>query len=272
MACTRARELLILPELPGAGQNFWARIVDLAHRDLPKLDVSKLSDAQPPVTAEPPNLQTAGVFERERAAVDGAITALTWLRPSDDDADRMPLAEIVAVEASEAPEAEVPVGPGRTRGLILHKLMEEVLTGEIAEDVNALAERAEALIVELAVDRTGEGAVPSTDEIAATASRTLRLPEIAALRSVLVPELPLYAMLHAESGQTALAGRADAIAVEDGRASVVLDWKSDIAPTDEDVRMHARQLQHYLIATGVRRGALVYMTLGRVHWVETLSL
>jgi len=116
----------------------------------------------------------------------------------------MPLAEIVAVEASEAAEAEVPVGPGRTRGLILHKLMEEVLTGEIVEDVKSLAARAEALIVELAVDRSGEGPVPSTDEIAATASRTLRLPEIAALRPALVPELPLYAMLHAESGQTAL--------------------------------------------------------------------
>ncbi len=271
VACTRARELLILPELPGAGQNSWARIVDLAHRDLPKLDVSKLSYVQLPVAAEPPNLQTADIFEEERAAINNAITALTWLRPSDHDADRIPVAEIVAVEASEAPEAEVPVGPGRTRGLILHKLMEEVLTGEIAEDVKVLAERAEALIVELAVDRTGESAVPSTDEIAATISRTLRLPEIAALRPMLVPELPLYAMLHAESGQTALAGRADAIAVEDGRASVVLDWKSDIAPTDEDVRMHAGQLQHYLAAVTARRGGLVYMTLGRVHWVETSS-
>jgi CRISPR-associated exonuclease Cas4 len=271
VACTRARELLILPELPGAGQNSWARIVDLAHRDLPKLDVSKLSDVQLPVAAEPPNLQTADIFEEERAAINDAIIALKWLRPSENDADRMPLAEIVAVEASEAGEAEVPVGPGRTRGLILHKLMEEVLTGEIAEDVKSLAARAEALIVELAVDRSGEGPVPSTDEIAATASRTLRLPEIAALRPALVPELPLYAMLHAESGQTALAGRADAIAIEDGRASVVLDWKSDIAPTDEDFRMHARQLQHYLVATGVRRGALIYMTSGRVHWIETLS-
>ena len=238
---------------------------------MPKLDVSKLSDVQLPVAAEPPNLQTADIFEEERAAINDAIIALTWLRPSDNDADRMPLAEIVAVEASEAAEAEVPVGPGRTRGLILHKLMEEVLTGEIVEDVKSLAARAEALIVELAVDRSGEGPVPSTDEIAATASRTLRLPEIAALRPALVPELPLYAMLHAESGQTALAGRADAIAIEDGRASVVLDWKSDIAPTDEDLRMHARQLQHYLVATGVRRGALVYMTSGRVHWIETLS-
>ena len=64
---------------------------------------------------------------------------------------------------------------------------------------------------------------------------------------------------------TALAGRIDAVAVE---ASVVLDWKSDIAPTEDDVRIHAGQLQDYRHVTGAPRGALVYMTSGVVRWVE----
>ena len=65
-----------------------------------------------------------------------------------------------------------------------------------------------------------------------------------------------------------LAGRADAAALEDGVASAVVDWKSDVAPTPEDVQLHATQLQHYITAIGVQRGALVYMTPGIVRWVE----
>ncbi|MER9599306.1 hypothetical protein [Mesorhizobium sp. M0244] len=60
----------------------------------------------------------------------------------------------------------------------------------------------------------------------------------------------------------------DAVALDDGRAAVVLDWKSDIAPTQEDMRIHAGQLEDYLRTTGARRGALVYMTLGTVRWVQ----
>lgn len=101
-----------------------------------------------------------------------------------------------------------------------------------------------------------------------TAWKTLQLAEIAALRPELVPELPLYAMLDNEVGETALAGRADAIAFDKGQTSVVLDWKSDVAPTSLDNRVHAGQLRDYMKAIGAARGAVVYMTSGLVHWVE----
>ncbi|TIQ75356.1 MAG: hypothetical protein E5X64_38600, partial [Mesorhizobium sp.] len=101
-----------------------------------------------------------------------------------------------------------------------------------------------------------------------TAWRTLHLPEIAALRPRLVPEWPIYALVADASEPTALAGRIDAVALDNGRAAVVLDWKSDIAPTEEDMRIHAGQLGDYLRTTGASRGALVYMTLGTVRWVE----
>jgi hypothetical protein len=57
-------------------------------------------------------------------------------------------------------------------------------------------------------------------------------------------------MLAVQPSPTTLAGRIDAVAVENSLASVVLDWKSDIAPTEEDVRIHAGQLQDYLHVTG----------------------
>jgi ATP-dependent exoDNAse (exonuclease V) beta subunit len=268
VACTRARDLLILPELSGASQNSWARMINLRHGDLPTIDLSRLGPNQPfGVAPDPPNLQSHDLFEAQRAAVNDAVTPLTWLRPSDRDLDRMPIAELVAVDLSDAPEAETPVGPGRVRGLILHKLMEEILTGEVAEEVEQLADRAQILMQELAIDSADAGAMPSKDEIAATASKTMQLPEIAALRPALIPELPIYGMLDGDIHQTALAGRADAIALEDGLASVVLDWKSDIAPTSDDIQAHAAQLRHYMAAISAGRGALVYMTSGTVHWI-----
>jgi hypothetical protein len=217
---------------------------------------------------DPPNLQTAEIFKAQCAAIADAVTPLAWLRPSDRDLDRMPVSAAVALDTSEIPEAETPVGPGRVRGLVLHKLMEEILTGEVADAVQRLADRAASLLLELPIDTAGSRELPSKDEIAATAWKTMRLPEIAALRPELVPEFPIYGLLGDAADQTALAGRADAIAVRDGRVSVVVGWKSDVAPTAENIRAHAGQIRHYMAALNAARGALIYMTSGTVQWVE----
>jgi ATP-dependent exoDNAse (exonuclease V) beta subunit len=272
VACSRARDLLIIPELPQAEQRSWARIVDLAHQKLPQLDLSRFRPKQHYPTADLPNSQTADVFEAERAVIAAAAVPVLWLRPSDQDLDRMPVTEALALDSGDAPETELPIGGGRVRGLVLHKLMEEVLTDELGEDVAALGERARTLISELAIDHQDRARLPEADEIATTAWRTLQLPEIAALRPRLVPEWPVYAMLGNAVTPTALAGRIDAILLDDEKPSVVLDWKSDVAPTDEEVKIHAGQLQDYLRATGASRGALVYMTPGVVRWVTNPSV
>jgi ATP-dependent exoDNAse (exonuclease V) beta subunit len=268
VACTRARDLLIIPELPQAEQRSWARIVDLAHQELPQLDLSRFHPNQHCPMADPPNSQTADIFEAERAVITAAAVSILWLRPSEQDPDRMPMTEAIPLQPGDAPESELPIGGGRVRGLVLHKLMEEVLTDELCEEVAAFGERARTLISELAIDHEN---LPEADEIAATAWRTLQLPEIAVLRPRLVPEWPVYAMLGNAVTPTALAGRIDAVLLDADKPSVVLDWKSDIAPTDEEVRIHAGQLQDYLRATGAPRGALVYMTPGVVRWVVNPS-
>ncbi|WP_352784994.1 3'-5' exonuclease [Mesorhizobium sp. M0244] len=207
VACTRARELLIVPELPQAEQRSWARIVHLAHHDLPLLDLSRFAPAARPVVADPPNGQTLEIFEAERAAIAAASVPLRWLQPSNQDPDRMPVTEAIVIDSGEAPETELPIGAGRVRGLVLHKVMEEVLTGELGEDLAGFADRARELIAELVIDREDEAGLPEPDEIASTAWRTLDLPEIAALRPRLVPEWPIYALLADASEPTALAGR-----------------------------------------------------------------
>jgi hypothetical protein len=111
------------------------------------------------------------------------------------------------------------------------------------------------------------GVLPDADEIAATVWRTLQLPDIAALRGRLTPEWPVYALLGHRPGQPALAGRIDAIAYVEAGAGVVIDWKSDVDPSEADMRLHAGQPEVYLRATGAPRGVLVYMTPGLVRWV-----
>jgi ATP-dependent exoDNAse (exonuclease V) beta subunit len=272
VACTRARELLIVPELPQAEQKSWARIVNMGHKALPQLNLSRLTPAPVSINADPPNVQTAELFAAEQAVIDAAAVPLTWIRPSDDDLDRLPTTEAIAPELGDAPEVEAPVGAGRVRGLLLHKLMEEVLTGELVEDIGQFADRARALLAELALESAEDDAVPDYDEIAATACRTLQLPDIAALRARLVPEWPIYALLADRPSPSALAGRIDAIASEGDHTEAVIDWKSDIDPDETDMRRHARQLEDYLRATGTVRGALVYMTLGVVRWVTVGAL
>jgi exodeoxyribonuclease-5 len=102
-------------------------------------------------------------------------------------------------------------------------------------------------------------------ELAATVLRTLALPEIAALRPRLIPELAVHASLTAGDEEQVISGIADAVALApDGSIEVVVDWKSDVAPTAETVDGYRSQVRAYLKATGAQRGLIVLMTAGIV--------
>lgn len=83
----------------------------------------------------------------------------------------------------------------------------------------------------------------------------------------MIPEWPVYDVLENRPTPAALAGRIDAMAYDGDRADIVVDWKSDVDPSDKDMRVHAGQLADYLRVTGASRGALVYMTPGVIRWV-----
>jgi hypothetical protein len=71
------------------------------------------------------------------------------------------------------------------------------------------------------------------------------------------------------SGEGVLvAGRADALAIKEGRVEVAVDWKSDINPSSAVRKRYAAQLGDYLKATGARRGMLVFLSLGEITRVE----
>lgn len=259
VACTRARDLLIVPYLSSAGPAAWSKLVNLRFDLLDELKLHTLATRQTAEVAAVVVAQDADTFARQAAIVRAATPSLRWVNPSIHDADRSEiLSPAVTVEPTSTLEYVEPIGAGRIRGLILHKLMEELLTKELSPE-DDVALRAERLLDELvAIEPTDK--MPSPDELAATALATFRLPYVQRLLPCLVPELSVWGELDSDN---LLAGRVDAIAIEDGRVLEVLDWKSD-----RDTALHraayVQQLQRYLRATSAPRAAIVYMTTGEV--------
>ena len=158
------------------------------------------------------------------------------------------------------------VGAGAMRGVILHKLMEELLTGELSENAGEVLTRASALLFQLRTGSEDEQVLPDPTEMTRTALRTWGLAEIKAIRPYLVPELAVWATT--EDGL--VAGRVDALAVKESCLEVVIDWKSDVNVTPTVRAGYMQQLEMYLSATGAPRGAVVFMSLGEIAWVEAL--
>ncbi|QPA29804.1 UvrD-helicase domain-containing protein [Brucella anthropi] len=275
VAATRARELLVLPRLDVApSKSAWIGLVDLSLADLPGLDVSHLPADLAAAGASADNTQTRVSFAEEAEAIEAAQARLTWLAPSrDENAAGTVLREeetSLWTGSSDDPgpvlETAALVQGGRERGLILHKLMEEVLTGEVQEAEAALTKRAGELIRALGKAPAADAAIGlSALELAACVTRTLALPEIKALRLELVAEFPVYAAQMSDGVEIATAGIADALTLTaEGRPAVVVDWKSDVTAEAETLDHYRAQVRAYLDMTRAERGLIVLMTPGVV--------
>ena len=139
VAATRARELLVLPRLDVAqSKSAWISLLDLSLADLPALDLAHLPSDIGATDKGERNDQSRESFAAEAAAIIGRQRRLVWLAPSRDESSPGPVLtpeamEIWATSEASQPDDEVTtpsVQGGRERGLILHKLLEEVLTGE----------------------------------------------------------------------------------------------------------------------------------------------
>ncbi|UPK01438.1 UvrD-helicase domain-containing protein [Bradyrhizobium sp. 170] len=264
VACTRARDLLILPYIPQAAKDSWFSSIVLRQGELPELDVSGFHASGVRQAAANENTQSADTFATEQERMNESALPVVWRRPSDHDRDRLgdPIDAVVVTE-SLAEQMEV-VGGGAQRGIILHKLMEELLTGELDAQERLVVSRAEELLVQLLTDADEKKTRPDPIEMARCALRALALPEIAELRPFLLPEVAIWA-----SGEGVLvAGRADALAIREGRVEVAVDWKSDVNPSSAVRNRYAAQLKDYLVATGARRGILAFLSLGEITGVE----
>jgi hypothetical protein len=278
VAATRAQELLILPRPDADGPSkAWNGIVELALGTLTSLDLSAFSNdvgARPVSVA---NGQTREVFACEASAIRAMNTRINWVAPSRDegaksDAPSSPGKALFGDDDINPDDAPPCVQGGRTRGLVMHKLFEEVLTGETQEF--ELAARASVLIMQLGetvCDDPANGL--NGAEIAGCVVRTFALPEIAALRPGLQPELPVASCMTLDDAEWATAGIGDAIHIgPNGALDVVVDWKSDVSPSASVVEHYKDQVSQYLASTGAELGMVVFATTGAIVPVIAVSV
>jgi exodeoxyribonuclease-5 len=279
VAVTRACDLLLLPRQSERKANDWMSIVDLKLDELPIFDHRAIGYA-PSVAAleEPQNIQDEATWRKEADAIAAARRSVVWRSPSRHE---MPAAaappdreEIFADAAalSELPPASGGAGVSgtisgsRERGLVVHKLLEEVLTGETAAGAKALEVRSRALLAQLGISeaaRPEDG--PHAPELAATTLRALAIPEIAACRSRLVPELTVFSTQVDGDRTTYVGGVADALAyLPLGIIELVIDWKTDVSPSTQQIELYREQMHDYLAATGAPEGLLVFVTTGQL--------
>jgi CRISPR-associated exonuclease Cas4 len=268
VACTRAMDMLILPELPWMDDGAWARAVDYRLAEIPALDIAHFEKKPVPRASDPSNSQTPEIFSAEQRRITQSFQPIFWVRPSEGDPDIVQFEATAGIGWDQPIDATARAAGSSTRGIILHKLMEELLTGALEAAGLPLQQRAAALIEQFHAGPKPEPE-PALDakEMAATALRTISLPELATGRAEILPEVPIYGRIGAD-GQRLVTGRADAVRFRDGRAHIVFDWKSDVAPAAATTAAHGNQLALYVRVLDAERGALVYMTSGRIQWVE----
>jgi hypothetical protein len=238
VATTRARDLLVLPrhfaKLP---DNCWAKIVDFGVESLKGVD-SEIGEGRRTAAEAKENGQTREIFAAEAAGIANLRRNIVWQRPSRDEADgAAALAPLSLFEnpedAEEATEIPAPVVAGSlTRGLILHKPIQELLTGELQGGVSDIERRTVELLGQLGIKPVDDAkAGISPIEIAGTVMRTLNLPEIVELRSRLLPEHSVFGHRTTADGEVPVSGVADAVAPDgQGGIEAVIDWKSDVNP------------------------------------------
>lgn len=300
VAATRARDLLVIPKPTWPMKSgSWLELVDFESVDAPSVTADRADPL--PSHPEPERAQDAEVFLAEAKRIQETIPRIIWSSPSRHDAldeagalstraifddqqvppeKRVFMAEVASeAEAHAEPPSSVPsgaahqipavpnkvVGRGRLRGLVLHALMEELITGEAREDT--LQSRASELVEQAgsAVDGMPHltSSRPDPGELAQSALRAWSLDEVSDLRDNLVAEWNVYGSAGHASDLKLIAGIADAVALDDaGRPYCVIDWKSDVDPTPEMVESYTQQVRDYLRMTGAARGMLVFATPG----------
>lgn len=270
VAATRARDLLILPRHTAKlSDKSWSRIVDLDLAALPAINPSDLGGDMKLPTAPAENAQTEVLFADEARRIVQVATTIKWHQPSRHETNGASPEPIPVFSDPEELETAVPlieIAGGATRGTVLHKLMEEVLTGETQDKAADLERRALELLGQL-------GQAPSSDpkigispgELATTIMRTLNLPEIVALRPRLVPEHTIFNSSRDGTTEILSSGIADAVAHDDsGRITAIVDWKSDVELDANRLATYRAQIADYRKQTGAEQALLVLMTAGDV--------
>lgn len=264
VASTRARDLLIVPEFAAGDPKSWSKVIDRTPHPLPDLDFSTLIAETKPSTATFENAQTTTVFAEQQGLVLASSPIVKWSQPSVQDPDRTVAVLDAPQEIETVPGWILPAGAGRIRGSVLHKLIEEILTGELSIDGDEMMARSRSLLEQLLVkEAEPPNDLPDPVEMATTVRSTLQISDVEALLPFMKGEVPVWDRKDTDY----LAGRADALILAGDRIVGVIDWKSDVALNKDEVAKYVAQVAKYLQATGALAGAVVFISMARIVWV-----
>ncbi|MCY4000996.1 MAG: UvrD-helicase domain-containing protein [Bacteroidetes bacterium] len=272
VATTRARDLLLLT-LPASSTDTgtsWRGTVNLHTEALPPFDPALLHDKESSDSTLEAQVQSHEEFMAESERIQQISNRLKWISPSRDEIPTVDVETTFLHEGDSLVDSINPSeiqGKGVIRGLVIHKLMEEVLTGETTSD--QLHPRAEHLIKQIHESMDIQTLIPmDSEEICHRIQRTLELPQISPLLDSLIPECPVYNMMTDGSTKSVVAGIADAVSFSsDGIPELIIDWKSGQIESH-----HEQQIGAYMSATEIDRGLLVYIDLGQVKEVRRSAL
>lgn len=276
VAMTRAQNLLILPRIENLETRgeAWAQLLDIDTDTVPKIDISHIVPADWNKEKAGINLEDKATFDWNTERLNEAQNStIDFVTPSKHEGTMALTSRLSIDELMDAvPDLDPYAGirGSKERGVILHKLMEEVLTGETSDSQSDLNARASELIEQIVARELRELEDLSPYELARCVTSTLNIPVVRELRPRLIPELGTSSRKLIDGRTKIMYGIMDAAEVlppsTDGNAYVasVIDWKSDINPSKKAISDYIDQVRKYLDAKGIGRGLIVFMTTGRV--------
>jgi exodeoxyribonuclease-5 len=80
-----------------------------------------------------------------------------------------------------------------------------------------------------------------------------------------VPELTVFSAQTNADHTIYVGGVVDALARQpDGSIELIVDWKTDVSPSAQQVELYRGQVRDYLDATGAPEALLVFVTTGQI--------
>jgi hypothetical protein len=78
------------------------------------------------------------------------------------------------------------------------------------------------------------------------------------------PEITVFSAQADDNGTTYVGGLADALGyLPRGIIDLVIDWKTDVSRSVQQIDLYRAQMRDYLSATGASEGLLVFVTTGQ---------
>jgi ATP-dependent exoDNAse (exonuclease V) beta subunit len=265
VACTRARDLLVIPSPPSDARvgSFWKDLIA-------QLPAQSDADVLVVAAGDPPTIdrdEKGGDLRELAEAGGGDATAARWERDRQElleNGGHRPFVPISVTKVALRQAAPAVMGEGSTSGRNFGSLVHRILEWVPLDEPERVRGMAEALAPSFGLDAA------AADRATRAAERALGLPVMQRARTAtrLWRELPLWF----PDGAELLEGVIDLVFEEDG-ALVIVDYKTDGIAAEQALAQaahHAPQLQLYgrglaqALGLPVRERLVLFTSTGQV--------